>query len=250
MLQRADTFPISDILISKFQSYLDINQAEREALQNLSFRPVHFEPGALTVKDGDRPNSSQMVLEGLLGTSKTLGNGRQQTAAIHMKGDWPDLLSLHLGKMDADLRVLTPATVAFVEHADIRRLYRLHPRLGDVFWKFTLIEAAIFRHWVVNVGQRAAEPRLAHLLCEFVTRADRAGLKHDGAYKLTLTQRDLADCTGMSTVHVNRSLQSLRARQFITWERGILRVLDREGLAAMGDFWPDYLHLPAPDEKV
>ena len=250
MFQRADTFPVSETLIAKFRSYLDINQDEREALQKLPFRPMEFEPGALTVKDGDRPTSSQMVLSGVLGTSKVLSNGRQQIAAIHIKGDWPDLLSLHLGHMDSDLRVLTRATVAFVEHAEIRRLYRLHPRLGDVFWKFTLIEAAIFRHWVVNVGQRAAEPRLAHLLCEFVTRADQVGLKQDGGYRLALTQNDLADCTGMSTVHVNRSLQSIRARQFITWERGVLRVLDRVGLAALGDFWPDYLHLPAPDEHM
>jgi CRP-like cAMP-binding protein len=234
---------------TKLQQYLRLSQAEKDALAGLSFRVQRIEPGGYTVRDGDKPTTSQMVLAGILATSKSLTDGRRQIASMHIKGDWPDLLSLHLGRMDSDIQALTVAWVAFIDHSDIRRLCRVQPRIGDLFWKFTLIDAAVFRHWVVNVGQRAAEPRVAHLLCEYVTRAEYAALAEANRCELPITQSDLADATGMSTVHVNRTLQSLRARKLISWDQGILTVHDRKGLEALADFWPDYLHLPSPEES-
>jgi CRP-like cAMP-binding protein len=236
-----------DALTEKLQRYIDLEETEREALRKLPFRIEQVDAGRQTINDGDRPTYSQMVLAGILGTSKTLMNGRRQIASLHIKGDWPDLLSLHLGHMDSDLRALTPAVVAFLDHGDIRKLCRLHPRLGDLFWKFTLIDAAIFRHWVINVGQRPAEPRVAHMFCEYVARAENAGLADGKSFNFPLTQADLADAAGMSVVHLNRTVQSLRSRKLIAWDNGMLTVIDRKGLKALADFSSDYLHLPSQD---
>lgn len=233
-----------DALTAKLRRYLKLDSAEIEALGKLPFRVEMVDAGRHTINDGERPTYSQMVLSGVLGTSKTLMNGRRQVASLHIKGDWPDLLSLHLGHMDSDVRALTPAVVAFLDHGDIRKLCRLHPRLGDLFWKFTLIDAAIFRHWVINVGQRPAEPRVAHIFCEYFTRAESGGLTEGNSCSFPLTQADLADAAGMSVVHLNRTVQSLRARKQISWENGVLVMLDRKGLEALADFSPDYLHLP------
>jgi CRP-like cAMP-binding protein len=240
-------FNAFEALTAKLQRYLDLEDAEKEALSKLPFRVEQVDAGRHTINDGERPTYSQMVLAGILGTSKTLINGRRQIASLHIKGDWPDLLSLHLGHMDSDVRALTPAVVAFLDHGDIRKLCRLHPRLGDLFWKFTLIDAAMFRHWVINVGQRPAEPRVAHLFCEYVARAESAGLADGSSFSFPLTQADLADATGMSVVHLNRTVQSLRSRRLIAWENGILTVLDRTRLEALADFSTDYLHLPADE---
>jgi CRP-like cAMP-binding protein len=237
-------------LLGKVEKYLKLDQDEKQALIKLPLRIERVDAGSHTITDGDRPTRSQMVLSGILGTSKALANGRRQIAALHIKGDWPDLLSLHLGRMDSDLRALTPATVAFVEHDAIRKMCRLHPRLNDLFWKFTLIDAAIFRHWVVNVGQRAAEPRVAHLLCEHFARAEHMGLTDGNTCRFSLTQSDLADATGLSTVHLNRTIQSLRSRKLISWEQGTLTIHDRDALEGLADFWPDYLHLPSPIERI
>ena len=109
-------------------------------------------------------------------------------------------------------------------------------------WIDTLIDASIFREWVVNVGRRDARARIAHLLCELALRLERTGAGRDGSFDLPLTQEQLADATGLTAVHTNRTLQSLRREGLIQLSNGILRVLDWEGLRKVGDFDELYLH--------
>jgi CRP-like cAMP-binding protein len=160
-----------------------------------------------------------------------------------MSGDIPDLQSLHLSVMDHNLGTLIPCKLAFIQHDDLRTLMRNHPRLGDLFWRDTLIDAAVFRQWVVNVGRRQALARMAHLLCELLVRLRAVELVEDHALDLPVTQADLADAMGLSNVHVNRVSQELRAKGLIALHGKTLKVLDWEGLKTTGEFDPTYLHL-------
>jgi CRP-like cAMP-binding protein len=145
--------------------------------------------------------------------------------------------------MDHSLGTLVPSQLAFIQHDDLRSLMRNHPRIGDLFWRDTLIDAAVFRQWVVNVGRRQAPTRMAHLLCELLVRLRAVELVEDHAFDLPLTQAELADALGLSNVHVNRVLQDLRGEGLISLHGKALKVLDWEGLKNVGEFNPTYLHL-------
>ncbi|MDF2975185.1 MAG: Crp/Fnr family transcriptional regulator, partial [Microvirga sp.] len=133
--------------------------------------------------------------------------------------------------------------VAFIPHDTIRAFIRAHPRIGDVFWRDTLIDAAVFREWVTNMGRREAYGRIAHLLCELFVRLRAVGLTNGDSYPLPITQAELADATGLSTVHVNRTMQELRGDGLIKTNKASVIVKDWDGLREAGEFDPTFLHL-------
>src|SRR3954470_6152041 len=145
--------------------------------------------------------------------------------------------------MDHSLGTLSPCKVMYVPHETVRDLVRRCPRIGDAFWRDTLIDAAVFREWIVNVGRREAYGAMAHLLCEFYMRLRSVGLTNGSACEMPFTQADLADAVGISTVHTNRVLQELRAAGLISLRPRSLTVEDWEGLKEAGEFDPSYLHL-------
>jgi CRP-like cAMP-binding protein len=118
-----------------------------------------------------------------------------------------------------------------------------YPRITSAFWRECLIDAAIFREWVMNVGQREAYSRMAHVFCELMVRLRAVGLVEDDACDLPITQAEFADAIGTSTVHVNRVLQQMRADGLIELSGNRLYVPDWEALKKAGDFDPIYLHL-------
>ncbi|HVG47123.1 MAG TPA: Crp/Fnr family transcriptional regulator [Rubellimicrobium sp.] len=128
-------------------------------------------------------------------------------------------------------------------NSDLRRLCDEHPRIASLLWRATLIDAAVTHEWLVNLAQRQALSRLAHLFCEMATRLDVVGLVEDGSCHVGLVQQDLSEAMGLSVVHINRTVQELRTRQLISFSQGKLTIHDWDGLARLGDFQPDYLHL-------
>ncbi len=151
--------------------------------------------------------------------------------------------SVHLIAMDSTLTTLSPCRIAFVHHKALHEICAERPSVAGAFWRMTLIDAAIFREWVANVGGRQALARVSHVLCEMVFRLAAVGLAEGQASNLPITQSQLADATGMSAVHINRTLQTLRRKKLITWKNYRLEVMDWEGLKKAGDFDPSYLHL-------
>jgi CRP-like cAMP-binding protein len=183
------------------------------------------------------------VVEGFACRYNTTAEGKRQILSFHISGDIPDLQSLHIDVMDHSLGTLVPSRLAFIQHADLRSLVRSHPRLADLLWRDTLIDAAVFRQWMVGLGRRSAHGRIAHLLCELLVRLRAVELVQDYSFDLPVTQAELGDALGISNVHVNRVLQDLRGENLITWRGNALTVLDWEGLKQAGEFDPAYLHL-------
>jgi len=161
----------------------------------------------------------------------------------HVPGDVPDFQSLHLQTLDMTIAAITPCRVGFVQHEAVRALLRAQPRLGEVFWRATLIDAAIVREWMLNTGRRDAYARMAHLLCELITRLGAVGLAPDLSCDLPMTQPELADALGITPVHVNRTIRELKAAELITLRSRRLVVHDWKGLVAAAEFDPAYLHL-------
>jgi CRP-like cAMP-binding protein len=150
--------------------------------------------------------------------------------------------------MDDNLGTLVPTRAAFITHEAIRSFLHAHPRIGDVFWRYTLIDAAAYREWIAGLGRREGYARIAHLLCELFVRLRAVGLTQGEAFEMHITQSEFGDALGLSTVHVNRTLQRLRASGLIsTPHAGNFIINNWNGLQKLCEFDPAYLHLRKHD---
>lgn len=232
-----------DILIRKLLSISPLTDAEKRCLLDLPLSVQQIGPDQDIVREGDRPFACCLLIEGFTCRYKLTEEGKRQIFSFHTPGDIPDLQSLHLNVMDHSLKTLTPCKVAFIPHDIIAELTRRCPHVGEVLWRDTLIDAAIFREWMIGIGRRSAYTRIAHLLCEVFARLRAVGLTDGNECEFPITQTEIADALGLSTVHVNRSLQELRADGTIDLRRGILAIPDWDGLKKAGEFDPTYLHM-------
>jgi CRP-like cAMP-binding protein len=230
-------------LIRKLESIADLSDEERRAIFGLPMTVRTFATDKDIVREGDRPSECFLVVEGFAGSYKHSGDGKRQFMSFYTPGDIPDLQSLHLDVMDHNISTLVPSKLAFIPHAALHEATRRYPGLAAALWRDTLIDAAIFREWIVNVGRRPAYARTAHLLCELAVKLRAVGLMADWTFELPLTQAELGDAMGLSTVHVNRTFQELRANGLIRSEGRTLIIEDWGALKKAGEFDPTYLHL-------
>jgi CRP-like cAMP-binding protein len=215
-----------------------LSDEERAALIALPMQEAQFDAYQDIVREGDRPSRCFAVLDGFTATYKTTLTGKRQVAAYHVPGDVPDIQSLHLKVLDNSISAIGPCKIGFIQHDAMRALFLAHPRIGDAFWRVTLIDAALYREWILNIGRREAYSRTAHLFCELITRMEAVGLAADRTCAL-----------GITAVHVNRTLGDLRDAGLVTLRSRRLKVLDWEGLTAVAEFDPSYLHLGRQDAE-
>ena len=230
-------------LVRKMESIVDLTPEEREALRALPMMVRELRADQDIVRDGDQPSQCCLVLDGFTIRYKLAGEDRRQILSFHIPGEIPDLQSLHLHTMDHSLATLTNARLGFIQHRTLFDLMASFPRLAGAFWRETLIDAAIFREWMVGMGRRRAPGRMAHFFCEMYARLDSIGMAENWTVPLPITQEELGDALGLSAVHTNRALQDLRGQDLITFERGKLTVDNWKGLVRVGEFDPTYLHL-------
>ncbi len=236
----------TSLLLRKLDSVFSLDDGDKAEINRLPLQLVDLKADQDIVREGDRPSRSCFLLNGMACWFKVTGEGNRQILSFQVAGDIPDMQSIHLATLDSTLATISPCRVAFVQHEALRDLCERRPNVTSAFWRMTLIDAAIFREWVANVGGRQAHSRVAHLLCEMVVRLGVVDLADGHACELPITQAELADATGLSTVHVNRTLQALRRQKLINWKDSRFEVLDWPGLKEAGDFDPAYLHLRTP----
>jgi CRP-like cAMP-binding protein len=231
------------MMMRKLESVTDLSDEDRTAILGLPITVQEVGRGVDIVREGDRPSQCCLIVEGFACRYNVTSEGKRQIQSFHTPGDLPDLQSLHLKVLDHNLRTLTPSKLGFIPHQSVDELWRRQPNIAAALWRDTLVDAAIFREWIMNVGRRDAYARMAHILCEVFTRLKAVGLAPGNSFALPITQTELADATGLSTVHVNRTLQALRMAGLITLRDGQVTIRDPEGLKSAGDFDPIYLHL-------
>src|ERR1700744_3420580 len=236
------TTNLATSLITKLTVANRLEGDDIRAIQRLPIRARSMKTREVIVRDGERPQECCLLAEGFAYRSKITEDGGRQVLSLHIPGEIPDLQSLHLKVMDHDLMTLTPCVLGFIAHEDLRELNRARPTLAEALWRETLIDASIFREWIVNVGRRSATARLAHLLVELHRRLEAIGHTRDGKFDLPITQADLADCLGLSTVHINRVLQFLRKEGLLTADRSDFRLVDTKKMEDLAGFDAAYLH--------
>jgi CRP-like cAMP-binding protein len=231
-------------MVRKLGYCVELAAADDEALLSLPHRTKKLERHGYIARERERTTHSCVMLSGFAIRHKIVAGGARQIVAFHMKGDIVDLQNSFLGVADHSVQVLTDSEVAFIPREAIRKLAFERPNVGMAMWFDTLVDASVFREWIANVGRRDAHARLAHLLCEFSLRMKVAGLGEATDYELPMTQEQLADCTGLTPVHVNRTLKALEAENLIARRSSrAITIGDWKKLAEAGDFDSNYLHL-------
>ena len=230
-------------LFRRLQTTTDAGQDDLSALGALPYTLRNYRENQVVLRDGDRTNDCCLIADGFCVSSKTIADGKRQILSIHLPGDLPDLQTLHLATMDHDLVALSDCTLAFIAHAAIRDLIRGRPAVGDIFWRDTLVDGAVFREWIVNVGQRAAHNRLAHLIVELRERLRLIGRVGGSTFAMPLTQEQLGEALGVTSVHTNRILRQLRIDGVVELQRGMVRILNENKLQKLAQFDGRHLHL-------
>ena len=219
---------------------------DRAAFENAAARTVDYAPRQSMVREQAPLTQCTLLLEGLVQRYKDTPEGRRQILAIHVPGDFVDLHSYPLKRLEHSVAALTAVKCATFPHSEIRALTERSPTLTELLWRSTLIDAAINREWILSIGARPAAVRLAHLLCEMLIRLERAGLARGLDYDLPITQIDLADATGLTAVHANRRLRQLRDRGLADFRQGVVPIHDWDALKRFAQFDPSYLFMDEP----
>jgi CRP-like cAMP-binding protein len=197
---------------------------------------------AYLVREGEPTTSCTLLLQGFAFRQKLVSDGARQIISFHIPGEFLDVQNGLLEVADHNVQSLTRSVVALVAKDALTELMAARPNVRRSVWLDTLIDASIFREWVVNVGRRDARGRIAHLLCELVMRLQSSGQIEGPPFDFPITQEQLADATGLTAVHTNRTLQGLRKEGLIELQASKLTVLDWDALADAGDFTERYLH--------
>ena len=228
--------------LMKLRARDEISAEEEQAIRGAVLECRNLPADHTFIRAGEELTCSTLLLDGYLCRVKDLSQGQRQITELHVPGDFADLHSFTLKRLEHDIKTLTPCRVALVPHQRLRAITEQHPHLTRVYWFMTNLDASIHREWVLSLGQRRAQARMAHLFCELHARLSLVGLTEEGCFAFDLTQDELSQCLGITAVHVNRTLKDLRATGLLDFRGGRVTLKDVAAVQKLADFDPGYLY--------
>jgi CRP-like cAMP-binding protein len=229
-------------LVVKLQSVSDLDPQDVTELEAICADAREIGARRNIIREGDRPDHVHLMVEGWAARYKLLPDGGRQITAFLIPGDFCDIHVTILGEMDHSIAAIGRTRVAYIPRSRMDALSE-RPRIARALWWATLVDEAVLRAWIVNIGRRDAFEAVGHLMCELYVRMKNVGLTTDHSFELPLTQEEIADALGLTPVHVNRVLQRMRSEALITLKRGAFRILDYRRLEIASGFNPNYLHI-------
>ncbi len=236
-------------LTRKLGAFCDFSTEEKAVLDALCADTRTGKAGEILIEEGDRPDDVFLLVEGWGYRYKHLPDGERQILAYLLPGDLCDIHIFILKEMDHGIALLGDARFAKIHKDEMRSTMRAHPGVLEALFWATLVDEAVLREWLVNVGQRPAYERIAHLFYELWLRLREVGEVEDHEFTFPVTQAQLADTVGLTPVHVNRTLQRMRQEGLITLENRRIVIHDIAALEKISQFDAKYLHLDRRPSK-
>lgn len=230
-----------DLFLARLCSHSPLSQEERGEILRLPKTPVDIRGNSDLVTLGEMVDHACLVSEGLIGRFGQTEDGSRQFISVHVPGEMVDLPSLMLPQSVTALHALTGSTIFRVPHRSLRDLSFRYPAIAAAFWRDCVLDTGIVAQWLINVGRRDARSRIAHLFCELAVRYRLMDQSDGVSYHLPMTQEQIADALGLTSVHTNRMLQSLRGEGLVSFSRSKVQILDPATLEAEAEFNPAYL---------
>ena len=229
--------------LKKLRARDSVSREEEAAIRGLVGSVIEVPADKTIVRHEETLNHSLLLLSGWLARAKDLPSGQRQIAELHVAGDFADLHGFTLKYLDHDVITVTRVRIATVPHERLTEMTERFPHLTRLYWLMTNIDAAIQREWTLSLGRRTAIARMAHLLCELNERLSLVGLVENNAFEFPLTQVEFGECLGLTSVHVNRTLQELRRRELIELENRRVAIFDLDALKRVAQFDDAYLYM-------
>lgn len=230
-------------LIAKLRRRDQVSEFEADILRQTITQVEEIPAGRTMVVAGEPLKHSTLLISGFVARYKDLADGQRQITELHVDGDFVDLHGYLLKRLEHNIGALTPIVVGYAPHERIREITEKWPHLARMLWLSTLIDSAIQRERILSLGRRSAIARVAHIFCELLARLELVGAAGSGGFAFPITQLDLGDATGLTSVHVNRMLRQLRDEGLLTFRSGMVEVHDRAGLEKLAEFDRAYLFL-------
>jgi CRP-like cAMP-binding protein len=231
-------------LLMKLEQFASLGERDRQELDALvTGRCVSFRPREDILTEGEHVEEIHIVVSGLAARYKDLAGGERQIMAFLIPGDICDLEVFVLEEMDHGICAISETSCAVVPAAKIKELLTERTSLTQALWWSTMTDSAVLRERIIDHGRRDAHERIAHIFYEMLIRYRVVGQAEGNAIPFPLTQEELADATGLTPVHVNRTLRQLREEGLIELRSKVLRVPDPAELKRAARFNPNYLHL-------
>jgi CRP-like cAMP-binding protein len=229
-------------LLATLSRRMGLSVVDQQALLSIA-QLRNLAKGELIVEEGSESVPLLLLCSGVARATRTLEDGGQQIVSVCLPGDPLNPGDFVLGRAGISISTFSPALVLSIPAAELHPLLELRPAIVRGLWRATAWRASVQKEWLIWLGRKPAEARLAHLLCEIACRSGSSRRESDD-FEFPLTQRELGDILGLSTVHVNRVLQQLRSSKLVDLSRGRLIIRDQAGLYQAAEFDPAYLGLP------
>jgi CRP-like cAMP-binding protein len=237
----------AEAFLRRLRACVRLAKDDEDELLNVIKDIRHLSAGTHLIRKGDRAHDVHLLLEGWAARYDIVPDGGRSITAFLLPGDVLDQHVTVLGEMDHSIVTLTDATVAFLPNGRLESVAVRRPLIASALWWSTLVDAAVLRAWLVNIGRRGAFEAIGHLLCELHARLARVGFSTNTDFELPLTQEEVADALGLTPTHVNRMLKRLREEGYITLRQNKLVILDVGKLQAATGFESSYLHCTPVD---
>ncbi len=237
------------LLLKRLTARSVLGAEERAAVLGLPAFARQVSANREIVRLGERVDHSCLVGDGFVGRFGQTEDGKRQLTSLHIPGDLADLYSLMIPSAPSALVALGPTTVFQISHAVIREATERYPALAAALWRDCVVDGMILAQWLVNIGRKNARSRMAHLICEIAIRYAQIGRLENNSFPFPVTQEQMSDALGLTSVHVNRSLQGLKREGLVNIGRGRATILDWNALAFAGEFEPNYLSLSMDEQE-
>ncbi|RVD20991.1 Crp/Fnr family transcriptional regulator [Mesorhizobium sp. M4B.F.Ca.ET.017.02.2.1] len=199
-----------------------------------------YKPHSVLCRQDDDDDTIFIVKSGWALLYRGLLDGERQVIDTPLWGDVVGFRSVD-GPRFASLASITELAVHEVSRKALVEHILSGGNFGNRFACSLARLNAILAEHLVNVGRRNAMSRTAHFLLELEERLSSVGLSVHGRYECPLTQHELADILGMTTVHVNRTLSELRKADLVSFKAGHVEILNRKNLVKVAGFDNEYL---------
>src|SRR3954454_15457591 len=236
-------------LLSRLEQFGPLSPDDLQRITSLPLKVMNVPANFEIVSCGQSASRRSLLLDGFLYSHKIVAGPRRQITSFYIPGDVADLMTLYLPKADHSLTTLGPAVLAFVAHEALREVLDQSSNLAQALLRESLIQAGIFRQWLVNLGTRDASGRLAHIVCELTVRLQAVGQARDFSFSMPWTQTDVADACGITSVHANRVIQEFRRTGLVEWESKRVKIRDWDALVGVAGFDDEYLQCRATPAK-
>lgn len=231
---------LGELFLSQLQLHGGLQPEEETAVRSLKLEERRVGARVEIFNNQRNCDSVCILLKGMAAESKTLSTGKRQILFFHVPGDVLTIRGAMSGRVDSDVSTLDPCTLGVTERSRFLELLFNNPGVARALWRKAAAESAVLRNRIVSLGRRSSEARLGHLLLEMRAQMLARMNCPDGVIEFPMTQQELADALGLSMVHVNRTLQKLRAAGLIL-VRPRIRILKLRELQELADFDGGYL---------